>query len=282
METILPSQPESNHSLLIRSLWLYRAGFKKIFFISLLLAITLFIPRIIWLFFSNNLITSLPKSNLSWIWLVCCALVSMLFFIAIVKHMHFSSQHIQEQISDDLRAGIRKTLSAYMAVVVQCLFIFAVAYLIYSMQVIFYKYHMMLMTNTLGVIFTMCVVFAQLLLIIYVGNLFYFIVPLIAIENLGILRALEKSILLVWNHWWRTFSLQIMPWLYYLLALLILNIFHINIHIYYGQHINPNYISVIINILLFSIFIPWVAAVMLIQLKDLELRRIAIHAKKAP
>lgn len=282
METILPSQPESNHSLLIRSLWLYRIGFKKIFLISLLLAITLFIPRLLALFFSENLITTLPTSNLSWIWLVICALVSMLFFIAIVRHMHCSSQLIKEPIAEDLVVGIKKTLSAFMAVVVQCLFLFAVAYLIYSMQVIFYKYHMMVMTNTAGVIFTMFVVFAQLLLMVYVGNLFYFIVPLIAIENLSILRALEKSILLVWNHWWRTFSLQITPWLYYLLALLLLSIFHVNIHIYFDQHFNPNYVGVVINILLFSIFIPWVAAVMLIQLKDLELRRKAIHAKRTP
>ena len=98
--------------------------------------------------------------------------------------------------------------------------------------------------------------------------------PLIAIENKGIVAALERSMRLAWNHWLRIFLMQMTPWFCYLIFLSILKfIFRINVHIYFTNTlVHPLWTSVL-QMIIFALFIPWVAAILLVQLKDLELRK---------
>jgi hypothetical protein len=89
--------------------------------------------------------------------------------------------------------------------------------------------------------------------------------------------------MLVWNHWWRVFSTQLTPWLFYLALLIAVKyVLHIDFHIYFTQKIDNTLWVTIAHIAVFSLFIPWVAALLLVQLKDLELRKslVAAHQSK--
>ena len=72
-----------------------------------------------------------------------------------------------------------------------------------------------------------------------------------------------------------TLRVQITPWLAYLITLIIIKFgIKVPIHIYF---VNPGeqqtFLATFIHILIFAIFVPWVGAVMLVQLRDLELRK---------
>ena len=87
--------------------------------------------------------------------------------------------------------------------------------------------------------------------------------------------------LLVWNHWWRVFSVQATPWLCYLFLLFSLKyVLGINIHIYLLGQTSHSVLISLLHLLIFAIFIPWVAAILVVQLKDLELRKSLEHGKK--
>src|SRR5262249_19366569 len=126
-----------------------------------------------------------------------------------------------------------------------------------------------------SVILTILVLFLQVGIILYFSTLFLFMVPLIAIENKNILISLEKSMLLVWNHWWRVFSLQLTPLICYLLIMIMIRfVFHVHIHIYFFDD-NPDssWMITLMHLIIFIFFTPWVATLLLLQLKDLEFRK---------
>jgi hypothetical protein len=115
---------------------------------------------------------------------------------------------------------------------------------------------------------------AQFCAIFYIYYLFYFYLPLILTENEGAFSSLKKSAVLVWRNWWRTCVVQILPWACYLIFLVIVReAFKLNLHIYFIDNYSPTIGITCLQILLFALFIPWPAATLLVQLRDLELRK---------
>ncbi len=48
---------------------------------------------------------------------------------------------------------------------------------------------------------------------------------------------------------------------------------NINVHIYFTQQLQYSVWTTLLQLILFALLLPWIAALMVVQLKDLELRR---------
>lgn len=273
MDTLLPSQPENYWKLIKRSLVIYRVSFFHVFLLALVLSAVAFIPRIVSLYAGYNFFQNLAATSPHKLWILLINLICLLLFIALIWRIRCVIHNKHEPFIEDLSVGIRKTLYVFVAAIIQGLVLLGVMLIIYGMLHLL-RHQQPNINSAASFIIAYIVLVGQLFLLTYVFTLFYFYVPLIAIENRGIIGSLERSIYLVWNHWWRTFSVQVTPWLTYLIVLIIIRFFfHINIHIYLIEGTQPNALVTILHIFLFALFIPWDAAILLVQLKDLELRK---------
>lgn len=274
MDTFLPTKPESNRQLIKRSFRLYKASFKTVIFLSFLLAVTAFIPRILSDSIGQEIFASLPPLSLHRLWLILVNLGALLFIIAILWRMHCIIHRIHEPLVEDLMRGLKKLFYVFLAGIIESAIIFAVAMIIYGIQLLIVQKDFLFNYHTLGMILTFLIFAVQLALIIYISTLFFFLIPLIAVENNSILVSIERSILLGWNHWWRIFSLQMTPWVVYILLLFVIRfIFGVNIHIYFIEHGDHTIWTTLLHIVIFTLYVPWVAALIMVQLKDLELRK---------
>jgi hypothetical protein len=274
METLLPTQPSPYKELIKNSLALYRASFSRIILISFFLSIVAFVPRFLFKAIGQNIFLNLSPFNPSHLWLVPINLVSMIFFISIVWRMHCVIRGFHEPLIEDFIIGIKKILYVFFTTLIQSAILFAITIAFYGLFVLLNQYHVISPHQLIKIFFTLAIFLVQIVLMIYIYTLFIFLVPLITIENKGVLSSLERSTFLVWNHWWRVFSVQFTPWLSYLMILFIIRyIFQIDIHIYFTEQPAYPLGAALLNIVLFAIFVPWVAATMLTQLKDLELRK---------
>lgn len=283
MDTILPSYPERYSVLLYRSLILYIRSFSKSIIFSLLMAVIVFIPRLISDILGHDILLGVPEKNYQYLWQVLIDVIALTFSIAIYWHMRCVIVNVNEPLAEDARRGIKKIASVFIGSLIQGLILIAVALVVYGLLFLLYQQHMLGGVNTqlsiTRTLFLFTIFVGQFFLILYVATLFIFLVPIIVIENQGILHALEKSASLVWNHWWRTFSLQVTPWICYLLVMIIIKyVLGINIHIYFMDRTEHLIWTSLLQIVLFTLFIPWVAAVVIVQLRDLELRK-EIHKK---
>lgn len=275
MEAILSTQPESNWELFKRATRLYQLTLSKTFLFSFILAMVVFIPRIISTYLGRNIFATLNPYSLSYLWVVILNLAVLGLFIAIIWHMHCVIRHKHEAIKDDVLMGVKKLLTVFLAGIVENTIVFIFAICVIMMQLHLHQYSWLNSNSLFALIFTIALFLAQFILLAYIATLFYFLTPIITTENAGLFSAIKRSASLVWNHWWRTLSLQLAPWLCYLLVLMLLKfVVDLDIHIYFIRHQNTyDYTSLIINLLLFAFFIPLVAATLLVQLKDLELRK---------
>jgi membrane-anchored glycerophosphoryl diester phosphodiesterase (GDPDase) len=129
--------------------------------------------------------------------------------------------------------------------------------------------------------FTIALLIGMLVLLFYISTLFIFSMPLIAIENKGIFKSLQQSAALTWNHWWRTFSLQVTPFIVCIIVAAIIQIIT-KIPINFDFTIDQSLLisSSILRIVLYTVFVPWFACTLLLQLKDLELRKSLAQQRK--
>lgn len=274
MDTILPLHPESNKKLLKHSLILYRASFFKVIFLSLILATIVFIPRLLSDALGYDIFMSLPPFHPYRLYFVLVNFIGFIVFIAIIWRMNCVIRGVHEPLIQDFRVGVNKVWRVFIATIIQNAIVLAVLMIVIGLQILFFKMNMLSFQYVLGKLFTAVVFIGQFILILYVSTLFYFLTPLIALENKSILTSLERSVSLVWDHWWRVFSLQITPWLCYLILLMIVRkVLGVNIHIFFIPQGPHSIITTVLNIFLFIFFIPWAAATLLVQLKDLELRK---------
>ncbi len=274
MDVLLPAKPESYHQIIKRSFLLYRNNFFKTIVLSLALSIIVFIPRIVSDLMQRDFFYNLGLLNPNRLWLVIIDLSALILFIGLLWRIHCEMVAVHEKLRDDFVVGIRKFIAVIAATLIQSAIIFLVAITITGIQVLLHRHHLLFVHSLLGNLFTVFIFAGQLAIIVYVSTLFIFFVALIAIENAGVLTSLEKSTWLVWNHWWRTFSVQVTPWMYYILLLFLVKYgLGIDIHIYFmDNRIHPLWTTGL-HIILFALFIPWVAAILLTQLRDLELRK---------
>lgn len=169
---------------------------------------------------------------------------------------------------------IFKAHTTFIAAIVESAIVFAVTVLMFYIQLLLYQHQLLFYQNLLGLLLTIAIFIIQFLVILYLSVMFIFFIPLIATENKGIFSSLQKSISLAWNHWWRVFSVQITPWLCYVILLIIIKYaLNIDIHIYFIETTAPSLKTSLLHIVIFALYIPWVAALLLVQLKDLELRK---------
>lgn len=274
MKSMLPTKPSNNAVLLQLSVKLYKVAFKHFIILSALLSFLAFIPRIISLYIGQDIFHALSPLSPHRLWFVAINLLCLILFIAIIWSLYCTSRGRHEPFIEDLSKGFKKVISILVATVIEVAILFAVSMVVYGVFAFVHAYHEFLGQNIWGLLLIAVVVLALLTLLIYASLLFLFFIPIIAIENKGVIVALERSILLAWNHPWRVFSLQIAPWICYLIVLLIVRfLFNIEIHIYFFPTPTFNILTTVFHLVLFALFIPWVAALMLVQLKDLELRR---------
>lgn len=274
MDTILPSEPATYKQIIKRSFILYRASFSKVILLGLLMAVVVFVPRLLSDFIGQDIFADLGPIHRGQLWLIVVDLVALIFFVGIVWRMHCVLRNKHEPLAEDIYMGLKKVFYIFIAALLQCAIVFAVAAILYGFQILLYKYDLLFNKELTSLLLTIFVFAGQLFVLIYISTLFIFLIPLIATEKKGIMRAMESSVLLVWNHWWRVFSVQLTPWVVYIGILFVLRyILHIDLHIYLTAH-NPHSIFTTLgNLVLFALFIPWVAACLLVQLRDLEFRK---------
>lgn len=273
MEMLLPTHPENNWQLLRRSLRLYKLSFKKVLLLSILLSTTAFIPRLLSFVIGEDIITHMTLFSLNQLWMAIINLISFIFFIGIIWHMHCVIINKQEPLLEDFSVGFKKAINVFIASTLESLLILAMIAIIIASQLLAHQYFPWIAESGLSLLILGLIFLGELTLLLYVATLFIFVVPLIAIENKGILSALQRSVMLVWNHWWRTITLQATPWICFALILVFTRfILKINIHIYLVGEYSHSLIISVFQLIIFALFIPWVAAVLLVQLQDLELR----------
>lgn len=277
-----PAVPSAYGSLIANSVLLYRKTFYRVFLLSLCVALIVFIPRILSTIIGEDIFHRGGPFNLNRLWLIALDFVSMIFIIGIFCRIYFTAKAEHEPISDDLNIGVHKVLSIFFASILQGMILCVCVLACYGLQYILHQYDLLNHDNPIGLFFLFGTFSFQLFIILYILTLFVFVIPLVAIENKGVFNAIEKSVSLTWNHWWRVFSVQMTPWIIYSLVLMGLrDFFHLDIHLYFTELTNPSYLATIINVALFTLYIPWYASLMLVQLRDLELRKAQHEQRKA-
>ncbi|GEM_PF-1324205 len=281
MSYALSTQPESYGQIILRSIQLYKAGFYKIFFEALLLAFICFLPRILAHFgyLSNPMIHE--WSSFQSLFLILINIIALAFFTALLWRMRCVIQHVNETAVSDIKITIRKLPLIIGGSLIQTaiqLFMFFTSIGVFKFFVEQYILNsqppLQLTQHPLHAFLISTPVIFQTLFNIYIFFLFIFYLPLILTEHKAIINALIKSAKLVWKNWWRTFTVLLTPWLCYLIILLlVLRITGCNTPFYFFQPSALPLPLILFQVLMFTLFIPWFAATLLVQLRDLELRQ---------
>lgn len=275
MQMALSIQPESISRLVLRSIKLYVKGLPRVFFFSLLLSIIVFTPRLFALMYGIQINSMLQGVQI--VGFIIIEIIALFIFTSMLWRIRCILYDEHESFFSDMKIAIKKLPSIIAAAFIQIAF-FAI---ITTITLVFSSYLAQYQLLTPNVSQFRSVFLASMLLainfwvIIYVYYLFIFYLPLILTEDKGIIPSLKQSFLLVWGRWWRTFLILSIPWFCYVVLLIIIRkIFNLDLHIYFIEPvIQSTWVPVIIHVLIFAIFAPWVASALLIQLRDLELRK---------
>lgn len=273
MEAMLPTKPENYSSLIARSLRLYRASFAKIGYLSLLLSTIVFAPQLVEDIVGFPIFAALPLFSPLRLLFVLVEILAFGLFIAILWHAHCVVKHHQDPVSEDVKIGAKKAVFGFLgALFVSILFFvlgLGITYFLFALT----KLQLLFINTTGGVLFTSTMFLLVIAAFFYTGALFIFFLPLIVIENKSVFASLKTSALLVWNHWFSVLITQATPWLWYVVALCVIRILAgINVHLFFTFNTTSNLLVTIANIIIFALFIPWFATLLLVQLKDLEQR----------
>ncbi len=282
MDTLLPTQPSSYKELIKNSLKLYRVSFSRIIILSFFLSLVIFIPRFLSDVIGQEIFLNVPPLSPHRLWLLAVNLIGITFFIGILWRMHCIIRGFHEPLIEDLTVGIKKVIYVFAATLFESAILFAVAIAIYGFEILIKQHHLLLQQQLMMTALITLIFVLQFLLLVYISTLFVFFIPILAIENKGVIGSFEQSVLLVWNHWWRVLSLQFSPWICYLILLILIrSVLGIDIHLYFFKYTTHSIIATLLHFIIFALFIPWVAATLLVQLKDLELRKKIKNDKKS-
>ncbi len=281
MPYVPAKQPESTSRILSRSLELYRRTFFHVFPLALILAIIAFIPRLITLMSGQDLLTTLPNLSLHKIWLFLLDVVCLIIMLAILWCMQSLTSGTKETFKIDFQVALKKFPLIIVAAIIQSLIFMSIMLVTYGFYIILLQYHLLFQTNIYAVFLLSLPMTIAWILYLYAFYLFYFYLPLILTENAGIISSLVRSAKLVWGNWWRTFRAQVTPWISYLIVLILVKyIGHVNLHIYFIKVNTLSLSATALHIFIFALFLPWFASTLLVQLRDLELRKKPKPAKK--
>ncbi len=272
MQYVSATQPETFRQQISRSVTLYKNSFLHVFLFALLLSVIVFIPRLIDVVTAGNFFAALTPVDPRRLWLVLIEVAALGVFTAMLWRIQCLITNTHETVRNDLTIALKKLPPIFVAGILQAVALFLINIVAYILFILLAQKEQVFSLSSF-VLFSVLFLL-QFIAAIYILFLFYFYLPLILTENNGIISALKRSALLVWKNWWRTLCVQLFPWSCYLIALLIIkSILGIDIHIYFSLTQNTTYLTTVIHILVFAIFIPWAAATMLVQLRDLELRK---------
>lgn len=274
MDTLISTQPESYRHLIKRSFGLYKSSFKRVIIQSFLLALITFIPRILSDYIGQDIFAGLAATSPHRLWLFVIELASFAFLISIIWRMHCVLHQIREPLIEDIKVAVRKIIAVFIASLIEGVMIASTVMFIYWMLMLQNEYQTWLLGSSYGMITLFLCTIIEFGIILYVASLFVFLLPLIAVEDKGILNAIKTSIYLGWNHSYRIITTQITPWLSYLVTLMVFKyLFKVDFHIYLIQHTSQSGLITFLHICLFTLYIPWFASLLIVQLKDLELRK---------
>lgn len=273
MDTLVSTTPLSYRQILWRSIKLYKISFLRVILLSCFMSVIIFIPRLLSLIIGEDIFLNLNLLNWHRVWAFVVELAAMIFFIGIVWRMHCVVHGKKEALWEDFKVGFNKFIAVFVASILGSVLFIAVLAAVIGLQILLHEENILFNHHLLGMFITFAIFLLQVGIILYSLTLFIFLVPLIAVENKHVFAALEKSVELAWNHWWRIFSVQFTPWFIYLIAMLVVHyLLHINVHIYFIDHSEHTLLTTITQMVLFALYMPWVAALMIVQLNDLEIR----------
>jgi hypothetical protein len=268
------TQPEPYRQIIARSITLYRIAFSKVFPEALLLALIFFLSNLLFYFGYFTLPIDIASFNLQGLLFLVIDIICLTLFTALLWRMRCVIKHAHETVSDDMRISLRKLPFIIAAALIQTtLFLF-----IWFTTILFVRFYgqaYLLAINDPVRIFLLSIpLFFQGFLNIYIFFLLIFYQPLILTENKAIFTALFSSAKLVWKNWWRTFSVLLTPVLCYVLVLILIQVASgLHIPIYFFRFYTLSLPAILVHIFVFTLFLPWFASILLIQLHDLELRK---------
>lgn len=276
MDTTQNPPLHTTRQVINSSFKLYRAVILRVFFLSLLLSIAVFTPRLLTTLFGKDFLAELSYVDWNNLWFVLIDFVALTLLTAILWRINCFMLNSHESLLDDFKNALKRVTPILLAVIVQVLLIVLTLLAVLALaSMIFTPQHDMTPNFTLTTkLLIGALLFAQAILVTYFFFAFCFYLPIILMEKKGFLAAMTKSVRLVWGNWWRTVAVLMTPCLAYLVSIILVKyLFKINIHLYYTTLPEPqSLMAILIHIVLFAIFIPWIAAAMLVQLQDLEKR----------
>lgn len=276
MKAILLEKPQSYSELMKSSISLYLVSFKKIFGLVCLLTLTIFIPYFITDIYGTNIFLGSTFWNINQLWLIVFNIIGLFFLVAIFWRIYCVIRNVHEPLIQDFKVGLHKVISIFIVLIIESAILFSIVLLILGLQILLHQYDILFKQNLLSLLITFAVFLGELILLIYISTLFFFLVPMIAIEGSSILVALERSVLLVWNQWWRAFSVQVTPWIVYVIVISILQA----LFVYLPNFSYERIFYRLIHMIFFFFFMPWVASLLMVQLHDLEIRKKNIYDVK--
>jgi len=268
----LATKPESNSEILARSFTLYRASILRIFPLSLLLAVVIFIPLIfayaLEKYLYNSIFSMQGFENFIFYFF------EVFIFLAILWRMHGVMVNAHETVIEDAKIALHKIIR----VIIAGLIVFIITSILAFLTLMLFKFLLTfnIWNGLVGMTILSVVILIYMAFVLYISVGFYFYMPLILMENARIISALMRSFSLVFRNWWRVFLLQILPWITYAVILLLIGCFYAadvsDIFLAPIERHPPIGIS-LLSLFIFALMIPWGAALLLLQLHDLEVRK---------
>lgn len=274
MAFIPAATPETTGQLVVRSLKLYKSIFVYVVLLALLSSVCAFIPRLMGLLVGENIFIILPALSPYRLWLIVPDIINVLIFTAILWQTNCVSIKKRCTVLESFRQALKKFPAVLVAVVVLWIIFFLINLGFLGFYSLLSHKETVMTLQTNGTLISSIGLAVQLILGIFLMVLFFFYIPLVLLENKTITGALTKSARLVWGYWFRTVFLQLIPWACYLVALIIIKyVALLPVHIYFFPAEPRTLFGTVVNLIIFALFIPWFASMMLTQLHDLELRK---------
>ncbi len=276
------TRPETYSKLVARSLTLYKAVLPQTFIFALLISIILFIPRLICVAVGQNVFLTTIKVNQVALLYLAMYISTLWFLAALLWCINCLERNQHKNFVVDIEMAGKRVLQVFVTAIVLLFVISLVGFVSYSVHKIFWLLKLYSYNEYFTAILLLIVCLIQVGITVLLSTLFYFYFPLIVIEHDSIIKSLKQSAQLVWGRIWETVRLQVTPWLVYFLVLLLVKmVFKINIHIYFMPLDSvSSFFPTLVHIAILAFFIPWGSSMVLVQLRDLELRKASTRRKK--
>lgn len=244
------TQPLSTGKLLDNTMQLYRSSFTKSLPFVIIIALLTSMPNP-WMAHSLGADDQLVQDPFALLKGVNIAasfiivLVNLVLYIAVIHVIAAVMNNSYQNIASSLIIGLRKFIPILIASIV---------------------YVIALVSGTLlliipGVILSMSLIFFM---------------PLMVVDNQGIIESLTSSHRLVWGEWWRTSTVLTIPVLFYCIFLILMLILSLSLSSVEEVLSGTSLFSATGNILLNILLLPFFLSIVLVQLNDLKLRKCAI------